>query len=395
MKKVFCHHCGYPSTHPFGIIIKDGICTGCITHQEKDIIDWDSRRELLKETINLYLSKKTKRTYDCVVPVVGDAEDYFVLKKVIDLNLKPLVVSVNDYFKNDIGWHNLHQLITFFDVDADFYNPDLVIYKELVKTSLRKFDHVLLPFLQLHTSYPVHVAKRKNIPLVIWGGNQAVEQVGKFSHLDSVEMSEWSRIEHDLFGNNIEKLIGNGAQVDERKLNFYNYPSVDSVGERAGLVGIYLSNYLRWDPLKQNEEAKKYNFIPELNVSSFDVYERAGSSIYYGLHDLLKMKRLGYRKIKDHLAREVRHGRVSVEELDSTYQSNYMNPVYIKDFFDWLGITSSGYEWFLKHRLGQFREIVSPTRINSKHIWVNDQISNICVGAEISSESYITMGKGI
>ena len=112
---------------------------------------------------------------------MGDAEDFFVLQKVLKLGLNPLLVSVNDYFKNDIGWHNLHQLITYFDVDSMVYNPDISVYKDLVRTSLRKLDHILLPFLTLHTSFPVHIAKQRKIPLIVWGQNQSVEQVGKFS----------------------------------------------------------------------------------------------------------------------------------------------------------------------------------------------------------------------
>ena len=95
--------------------------------------------------------------------------------------------------------YNLHNLITHFDVDSFVFNPNINVYKDLVRTSLRKFDHILLPFLSLHTSFPVHVAKERKIPLIIWGQNQAVEQVGKFSHHDKVEMSKWGRKEHDLF----------------------------------------------------------------------------------------------------------------------------------------------------------------------------------------------------
>ena len=132
----------------------------------------------------------------------------------MELGLVPLVVCVNDYFKNDIGWHNLHQLITYFDVDSFVFNPDIFTYKELIKTSLQKYNHILLPFLQLHTAFPTNIAYERKIPLVIWGQNQSVEQVGKFSHLDAIQMSRWSRREHDLFKTEIDELMGNGAQIN-------------------------------------------------------------------------------------------------------------------------------------------------------------------------------------
>jgi len=160
-----CSKCLYDSSHPFGLSIYNDGCSGCYTHKEKYTIDWDKKQEELNDIVRW--AKKRSKVYDCVVPVVGDAEDYYVLSKVLELGLNPLVISVNDYFKNDIGWHNLHQLITYFDVDSFLFNPDIRVYKDLIRTSLRKFDHILLPFLTLHTSFPVHIAQNRKIPLII------------------------------------------------------------------------------------------------------------------------------------------------------------------------------------------------------------------------------------
>ncbi|WP_200833628.1 hypothetical protein, partial [Spiribacter roseus] len=140
--------------------------------------------ELLQTFIDRARRRTRSRTYDCVVPVQGDAEDYFVVRNALSLGLRPLVVGINDYFLNDIGWHNLQNLITYFDVDSVLYNPDLQAYKALVRTTLRKFNHVLWPALALHTSYPVHVATERRIHIVLWGGLQPNEQVAKFPHLD-------------------------------------------------------------------------------------------------------------------------------------------------------------------------------------------------------------------
>lgn len=389
-----CPKCLYPLDHPLGLTMVGDECSGCFTHHEKDLIDWQSKKIELEELLKKY--KKYGRGYDCVVPVVGDAEDFYIVSKVLELGLSPLIVSVNDYFKNDIGWHNLHHLITHFDVDSISYNPDITTYKELIRTSLRKFDHVRLPFLQLHTAFPVHVAKARNIPLVIWGQNQAVEQVGKFSHLDRVEMSSWSRNEHDLFNTPIEKLIGNGAQVDNRKLNYYKYPQVSAL-KKSNVKGVYLSNYFSWDPLRQNNSVIEYGFKPQKQSSTFDVYERAGNSVYYELNDLLKLKKIGYRKSSDHIAREIRHGRLTIndgEELNKVYAES---SVYIKSFFDWLNVTESGYQWFIKHRLQGFSHLIAKSVVeqydNQKET-VNS-LSGIDLLGESSLRDFVLFGKGV
>lgn len=41
-----------------------------------------------------------------------------------DLIMKPK----NDYFKNDIGWKSLHNLLTYFDVYSVMYSPNIHIY---------------------------------------------------------------------------------------------------------------------------------------------------------------------------------------------------------------------------------------------------------------------------
>ena len=385
-----CPECLYDTKHPFGLYINNNECTGCLTHREKYLIKWEDRVEELYNIVKEV--KKKSRTYDCVVPIVGDAEDYFVVKKVLELGLNPLVVCVNDYFKNDIGWHNLHQLITYFDIDSIVFNPDIRVYKDLVRTSLRKFDHILLPFLQLHTSFSIHIAKERKIPLIIWGQHQANEEVGKFSHDDRVQMSQWSRKEHDLFNIDIDILIGNGAQVQERYLNYYRYPDIKAL-DKSGIKGIYLSNYMLWDPLKQNHSILDCGFIPQQNNSSFDIYERAGSSVYYQFHDLLKLKRVGYRKIRDHLVREIRHGRVTKEKaiaIEMEYNNSRVN---VNKFFDWLGMSKSGKEWFIMHKLCGYEHLIGEN--NNVDIFLSDKIKSLLKNEQEVKKDFITFGKGI
>jgi N-acetyl sugar amidotransferase len=388
-----CKYCLYNSKHPFGMSFNEELCLGCITHKEKYNLDWSERYSLLESEVKRV--KKNSKSYDCIVPVVGDAEDYFVVQEVLKLGLNPLIVSVNSYFYNDIGWTNLHNLITHFDLDSWVYNPEMHTYKELIRTSLRKYNHIYLPWIQLHTSFPIHVAKEKSIPLIIWGGNQSIEQVGKFSHNDSVEMSSWSRVEHDLFGKDIDNLIGNGAQINERKLNYYYYPSnLKSLSSKV--KGLYLSNYLPWDPLKQNQSITiKHGFKAETNAFSFDPYERAGSSVYYQIHDLLKYERLDYRKITDHCTREIRHGRLSRTEafqLENFFNNKKVN---IKPFFNWLNVSKTGVEWFVKHKLLKSNNLISDSPTEYENISLPEKLKLMMVKSSEPLEQYITYGKGI
>ena len=348
-----CKRCLYDENHPFGIVIyPDGLCSGCKTHEEKYKIDWNKRKLVL----NKIIENKTKKnnSYDCLVPVYGDAEDYFIIEKVLSLRLNPLIVHINSYFNNDIGWYNLQNLITHFDLDCHTYNPNLLNYKNAIRESLRKYNNILWPYINLMKSYPVHLALNKNINLIIWGGNQSIEQVGKFSHYDEVEMTNWSRIEHDLFNFDEEHFFSSGNFLDEKNFYYFNYPEIRKIKKKK-IIGIYLSNYFLWDPLKQNSEMTKYGFKPEINKRSYDIYERSGSSVYYNFHDFTKVINVGYGKVRDHLVRDIRHKRLNIKQA-SKIENYYTNiKIDLNPFLDWLGLSKSGKEWYFKHVIKKFK----------------------------------------
>lgn len=390
-----CKKCLYKKSHPLGLHIQSKICSGCITHLEKYQINWAERKQILLDKVQS-ITQKNKSAYDCVVPYCGDAEDYHVVKLILDLGLRPLMVSVNDYFMNDIGWHNAHNLITHFDLDSLVYNPEIHIYKELVRTSLRKYNHPLWPSLALKSSFPVHIARQKNIPLIIYGQNQAIEQVGKFSHLDEVQATAWSRIEHDILGLEIDDFLGSGGHVDPKSHPYYHYPPLKKLG-KSKLIGLYLSNYFLWDPLLQNSQTTKYGFVPQTQSASFDPYERAGNSIYYNLHDLSKLMRNGYRKISDHVAREIRHNRLTTKKGKEMVDYYSTRQVYIKDFFEWLDVSNSGYEWYLYNKLDNVKHLISDTKFqrNSEYKKIPSDIKKLLMPSKLPSKDFSIFLKGI
>jgi N-acetyl sugar amidotransferase len=361
-----CIQCLDEVKHPMGQIINNsGLCTGCMTHREKDCIDWKKKwKDLEKKCCETI--KKNKGGYDCIIPLNADAEDYYVVEQVLKLKLKPLLVYVNNYFGTDLSWYNLHNLETHFDLDMITFNPNIIVYKEAIRTSLRKFNSVYWPYQAIKTAYPVKLALDMKIPLIIWGALQATEQTGKFSHHDMVEMSGWGRVQHDLFGVNEDYFFGTGAQISDRNRYHYMYPPIDQAKK---VTGIYLSNYIRWDPWKQNHEMIKYGFFPESSIYTFDQFERSGSSVFYKIHDILRYEKHGYIKVKDQLSREIRHGRILRGKAAKLYAKYLNQDRDIKPFFDWLGVTDSGFELFIKERLAHAQTKISNkknVRINSK-----------------------------
>ena len=385
-----CIQCLDDIRHPMGQIIDDsGLCTGCLTHKEKDYIDWNEKWTQLEDKCQNII-KNSKAQYDCIVPLNADAEDYYIIENVLKLNLRPLLVYVNNYFGTDLSWRNLHNLETHFDLDLITFNPNISEYKEAVRTSLRKFNSIYWPYQAIKTAYPVRLALEIKIPLIIWGGLQATEQTGKFSHYDMVEMTGWSRIQHDLFCVDEKDFFGSGAQISDRNQYHYTYPLIN---QAKRVTGVYLSNYIRWDPWMQNQSTVKYGFKPENSIYTYDQYERAGSSVFYQIHDILRYKKYGYIKVRDHLSREIRHGRIIKSNAINLYNYYLNKDVDIESFFKWLGVTQSGYKLFCNTRLNfsmdKFNDDISLTK-------VEDEFSSSFFEKGVSSsKKFITYYKGI
>ncbi len=365
-----CLQCLDDVSHPMGLMIDgSGLCTGCVTHQEKELLDWEGKWSKLQNKCSKILKNRSSDSYDCIIPLNADAEDYYIVELALSLNLKPLLLYVNNYFGTDLSWKNLHNLETKFDLDLVTFNPNIVTYKEVIRTSLRKYNSIYWPYQALKTAYPIRLALNMDIPLILWGGLQATEQVGKFSHNDEVEMSGWSRNQHDLFSIDEVDFFGTGAQISKSEQFHYTYPDLKQASKVAG---IYLSNYVKWDPWKQNHNMLKYGLTLENSQYTFDQYERSGSSVFYGIHDLLRLEKHGYCKVRDHLSREIRHGRILKNNAQKLYTEYLSQNIDIKPFFDWLGVTDSGFQLFVKERIVHTRNKISNsenTRVNIKDIF--------------------------
>ena len=152
------------------------------------------------------------------------------------------------------------------------------------------------------------------IPLIIWGAHQGIEQVGMFSHTHEVEMTRRYRKDHDLFNHEANDVISVDDDLTNRDLWQYQYPT-DKILKANNVRGIYLGNYIRWDPKAQHEEMiSKYGYLTSSFARTFDCYDYVDCYNYMNLHDTLKLYKHGYSKVTDHACREIRFGRLTREE---------------------------------------------------------------------------------
>ena len=348
----YCLRCLYPANHPLHLCFdKAGICSGCRVHEEKDTIDWSERSSKLGLILKNYKNNSGK-SYDCIIPVTGARDSFFIVHVIKNVyKMRPLLVSYNMQFNTERGIRNLARLRTIFDCDILFQTVNPIAVKQVTRHTLEKFGSIYWHCLAGQTVFPIHIAVRFKIPLIIWGVHQGCDQVGMFSHLDEVEMTRKYRKNHDLMGIEAEDLLKDSG-CSENDLRPYFYP-FDKELEVVGVRGIYLSNYLRWDSIGQHKNMiEEYGYYTVSQQRTFDIYNDADSFVYSDLHDYIKFIKWGYGKVSDHASREIRLKRLTrTEGIQLVRSFQWQQPQHQHLFFDWIDLNPDTFKSMIdKHR---------------------------------------------
>lgn len=358
-----CRRCLYRTTHPLGLTLDaDGICSGCRVHEEKDRLDWRERWKRLEAVVRPYRSRDGS-TYDCIVPVTGAHDSYYIVHLVKErLGLNPLLVTYNKYFNTSLGIRNLANLRIRFNCDIVIQNVNPVAVRNITRRTLRLFGSIYWHCLAGQTVFPVQTAVRYEVPLIIWGAHQGLEQVGMFSHEHEVQMTRRYRKDHDLMGYEADDLLSFFDTLTEADVWQYRYPD-DSDLHRVGVTGIYLGNYVRWDPKAQHEQMiRDYGYRTASFPRTPDCYDYVDCFNYMDLHDLLKLYKHGYSKVADHATREIRHGRLTREQGLAWVRECELRPLRFERLFcDWLGVEPRSLQFLMdEHRNPRFWRQVAP-----------------------------------
>jgi hypothetical protein len=158
-------------------------------------------------------------------------------------------------------------------------------------------------------TYPIQVAAKYGISLIIWGEHGFMNLGGMHSYKDMVEFTSRYRKEHALRGYDWYDFVGEEG-LEERDLLWAHYPD-DEVIERYDIRGIFIANYFGWN---QNQHRKRMEELYGFEVSPvpFDrTYQRDSdlNNIHDpGVHDYMKWVKFGYGRITDHCCRDIRNG---------------------------------------------------------------------------------------
>ena len=267
----------------------------------------------------------------------------------------------------------------------------------MVRTTLANLGTVNWLSIAGQTSLPVRMASETGVPLIIWGAHQGIEQVGMFSHTDEVEMTSRYRKEHDLMGVDENDIFEFDPDFKPRDLASLVYPS-DELLQQNGIRGIYLSNFLRWDPVAQHEFVqRKYGYLGRKSNRTYYDFDNPDCPVYLGIQDFLKVTRLGYGKVTDQLVRDIRHERIhknTALEIEREYLGK--RPEGLREFANWLGIPMKNFDsLFLGHDQDFARQILTENwRLIQEDLGLASDLT-IRKEGPFLDEDFTNIGKGI
>jgi N-acetyl sugar amidotransferase len=234
----YCTKCVYPSSSAVPLQFdSNGVCSGCRVAEQRNHIDWNERAQWLEELVEDYRLPDGSN-YECIIPVSGGKDSWFQTYYVTQvLKLNPLLVTYHGNNYLDVGLRNLKKMREVFGVDHIFFSPSVELLKKLNRLCFKKMGDMNWHAHCGIFTYPVQIAVKMKIPLIVWGEHGFADLGGMFSINDLVEMTAKFRLEHAQRGYDWFDMIDKEEDIQAKDLQWARYPSDDQL-EEIGIRGI-------------------------------------------------------------------------------------------------------------------------------------------------------------
>jgi len=370
----YCKRCVYPEIAVNLYIDDEGICSACRVAEQFDELTeefWENRKGKFEKIVKEIIGEN-KSQYDCVIPVSGGKDSYFQTHKIVtEYGLKPLLVTYhgNNYLPE--GDYNRDRMRHVFDADHLVFGPSVEILKKLNRLCFRKMGDMNWHAHCGIVTYPIQIAVRFKIPLIVWGETNW-DVSGMHEPDDFVEFSARSRHEHDLRGFEWYDILEDPSEnLTEKDVLWAQYPD-DKEILSVGVRGLYIGNFFEWNPNAHWKMVhRRYGWKPA--KKPFDRTYRQFSNLddryENGLHDFLKFIKFGYGRASDHASKDIRTGYMTREEgVEKVRKHDHVVP---RDLYYWLDYVGMAKEEFWEIANG-FRDSRVWRKENDE--WVKDNI---------------------
>lgn len=352
----FCRNCTVSNQRPRITFDENGICSACnFADYKRNVINWSQREEELQELCDLH--RKNNGEYDVIVPCSGGKDGSFVahlLKHKYGMN--PLAVTWAPLKASKIGRENLNAFI------ASGFNhilgtPNPLVTRKLTQLSFEHLGDPFQPFIYGQTNFPLHMAVKYNIQLIMYGENGEVEYGGDMKNANRPTRDIVDHDKHYFSGLPPEFWIEKGMSLSD--LYPFRAPKYEAILENKTEIH-FLSYYKFWDPQENYYYCKEntgFEANSERSEGTYSKYASLDDEID-GFHYYLSYIKFGIGRTTSDTAHEIRDGKITRDEgIALVKRFDHEKPKkYFKEFLEYCSITSE-----------QVDEIVDSWR--SDHLW--------------------------
>ncbi|RJQ72194.1 MAG: N-acetyl sugar amidotransferase [Desulfobacteraceae bacterium] len=356
----YCSRCCMPETQE-GITFDDlGVCQACQSSEQKIHINWVEREVKLRQIL-AEAKAAAGSNYDCIVPISGGKDSTFQLHVLVKIyEMKPLAVTFSHNWYSKTGWYNLQNALEQFNVDHIMFTPNRRLVNRLAKKSLQAIGDACWTCHAGIGAFPLQVAVRFKIPLLIWGESIA-EASGRASYLNPVHKFDreyFTKVSAKL---RPDQMVGEG--LTERDLLPFVVPSAEEC-EAIGLRGIHLGDYIFWDDERQTEFVRDVYGWKETEVEGTYKRYKSVECIMPGMHDFTCYLKRGYGRATFQACIDVRNGLLTREEAFALVAENDpVRPEALDYFLEITGMSEAEfYEVMRQHRISKLRDIAVPVK---------------------------------
>lgn len=357
-KVTYCKKCTISNQRPRITFDEHGVCTACLYAEfKKKEIDWQKREEELIELCNRY--RKNNGEYDVIVPSSGGKDSAFVAYQLkYKYGMNPLTVTWSPHLWTDDGFRNFQNHIHVGGFDNVLGTPNGDVHRKLTKISFEVLGDPFQPFIYGQTNYPMQMALKHNVSLIMYGENGEVEYGGNMKNAFKPNR-DWKtdHKEHYFSGLAPEDLLEYG--VNEKDIIPYMAPPQEEL-EKLGLDIHFFGYYKKWVPQELYYHAVEHTgFTPRYarNEGTYSKYASFDDQID-GFHYYLAYIKFGLGRTTSDTAHEIRDGHITREEgaaLIKRFDGEFPD-LHFKTFLEYCGITEEHYH-----------EVIDSWR--SPHLW--------------------------
>lgn len=354
----FCKRCTISNQRPRITFDANGVCSACnFADFKSSKVDWGAREKEL-----LALAGRFRRKdggYEVIVPSSGGKDSVRVAHELkYKYGMKVLTVTWAPHIYTDIGFKNFQAMIHTGGLDNVLGTPNGIVHRKLTKLAFEILGDPFQPFIYGQTNFPLQMAAKYKVPLIMYGENGEVEYGGDMKNAFVPTRDYRSdHKKHYFSGIAPEDLTSHGISSDE--LHPYLPPAHEDLDALKAEIHFY-SYYHKWVPQENYYYAAEHTGFcanPARSEGTYSKYASLDDKID-GFHYYLAYIKFGLGRATSDSAHEIRDGHLTREEgveLVKKFDGEFPKR-HFSEFLSYCGINEE-YFW----------QIIDSWR--SEHLW--------------------------